>query len=246
MDFLNSYEDVTRAKAYATLEFHNDYYLAFRDLPDIFKKYVKGKKALDFGCGTGRSTRFLKKHGFSAIGIDISTEMIHIAKTLDSTGEYYVEKDGNYSPFSRNSFDLILSAFTFDNIPHDKKVTLFLNLTTLLKRDGIFINLVSSPDMYTHEWASFTTKDFPENNHVKTGDIVKIITTEFEDKRPCYDIFCTDVDYKKIFLKIGLRIIVTIKPLATGKEPYAWVNERTIAPWTIYVLKKTKNDSNKK
>lgn len=240
MDFFNSYEDETRAKAYATLKFHNDYYLAFRDLPDIFKKYVKGKKALDFGCGSGRSTRFLKKHGFSTIGIDISPEMVLIAKTLDSTGEYYVVNDGDYSQFPQNSFNLILSAFTFDNIPHDKKITLFSNLSTLLNNEGILVSLVSAPEIYTHEWTSFTTKDFPENKSAKTGDIVKIITTEFVDKRPCYDIFCTDADYKSIFLKTGLQIIVTVKPLATGEEPYAWVNEKTIAPWTIYVLKKSK------
>lgn len=238
MDFLNSYEDETRAKAYATLEFHNDYYLAFRDLPDIFNTYVKGKNALDFGCGTGRSTRFLKKHGFSVVGIDISTEMIRIAKTLDPTGKYYVVKNGDYTQFSKDSFNLILSAFTFDNIPHAKKELLFSNLITLLKNDGILINLVSSPKMYTNEWASFTTKDFPENKHAKTGDIVKIITTEFVDKRPCYDVFCTDADYKKIYFKTGLKNIIKKKPLATGKEPYSWVNETIIAPWTIYVLKR--------
>jgi ubiquinone/menaquinone biosynthesis C-methylase UbiE len=236
MGFSNSYEDETRAKAYATLEFHNDYYLAFRDLPGILRKYVKGKKALDFGCGTGRSTRFLKKHGFSIIGVDISTEMISIAKTLDPTGEYYVLKDGDCSQFSPESFDLILSTFTFDNIPQEKKVILFSKLTALLNMDGTLVNLVSSPEMYTNEWASFTTKDFPENKHAKTGDIVKIITTEFVDKRPCDDIFCTDEEYKKIYLKVGLQIRLIAKPLAIGTEPYQWVNETIIAPWTIYVL----------
>ncbi len=33
MDFINCYEDVSRAKAYATLEFANTYYLAYRELP---------------------------------------------------------------------------------------------------------------------------------------------------------------------------------------------------------------------
>jgi len=239
MNFLNSYENETRAKAYATLEFHNDYYLAFRDLPDIFRKYVKGKKALDFGCGTGRSTRFLKKHDFSSIGIDISTEMIRIAKTLDPIGEYYLVKNGDYSQFPPGSFNLILSTFTFDNIPQEKKEALLSNLINLLHKDGTLINLVSSPEMYTNEWASFTTKGFPENKHAKTGDIVKIITTEFADKQPCNDIFCSEVDYKKIYLKAGLQIIFTAKPLATGEEPYSWVNETTIAPWTIYILRKT-------
>jgi ubiquinone/menaquinone biosynthesis C-methylase UbiE len=238
MGFSNSYEDETRARAYATLEFHNDYYLAFRDLPTILKKYVNGRKALDFGCGTGRSTRFLTRHGFSAVGVDISAEMVRIATTVDPTGEYHVVSDGDYTQFKPGSFDLILSAFTFDNIPQENKALLLSKLTALLRSDGVLINLVSSPEMYTHEWASFSTKDFPENKHAKTGDIVKIMTTEFADQRPCNDVFCTDEEYQKIYLKTDLQIMLTIKPLATGEEPYPWVKETTIAPWTIYVLRR--------
>jgi len=236
LDFINSYQDEIRAKAYAKLEFHNTYYLAFRDLLDLFKKHVKGNKAIDFGCGTGRSTRFLQKHGFDAIGIDISKYMIINAKKIDPIGKYYLIKDEDYSQFN-NSYDLILSAFTFDNIPLDKKTYLFSGLANLLKKDGRIVNLVSSPEMYTYEWSSFSTKDFPENKNAKSGDIVPIITTDFEDKRPCYDIFCSVKDYKKIYDESGLEIIDKIQPLANGKEPYKWINETTIAPWTIYVLK---------
>ena len=59
MEFFNSYEDKIRAEAYSKLEFHKTYYLVYRDLPNIIEEHVKGKKALDFGCGTGKSTRFL-------------------------------------------------------------------------------------------------------------------------------------------------------------------------------------------
>ncbi len=54
MSFTNCYEDASRAGAYATLEFANTYYLAYRDLPEIISEQVRGKRALDFGCGTGR------------------------------------------------------------------------------------------------------------------------------------------------------------------------------------------------
>lgn len=238
MKFFNSYADETRAKAYAKLEFNNTYYLAFRDLPDIFKKYVKGKKAIDFGCGTGRSTRFLQKYGFSATGIDVSSEMIEFAKKIDPAGKYYVIKDGNYSQLSTNSFDLVLSAFTFDNIVMEKKAALFSGLADLLNEDGKIVNLVSSPEIYLYEWASFSTKDFKENKTAKSGDIVKIVTTDFEDKRPCCDILCLDNDYKNIFSKAGLSVIKIFKPLAKGDESYNWINETRIAPWTIYVLKR--------
>ena len=238
MEFFNSYKDEIRAKAYSKLEFQNTYYLAYRDLPGIIKKYVKGKNALDFGCGTGRSTRFLQKLGFDAVGIDISRDMITIARKLDPKGNYILIQNGDFTKLSNQFYDLILSAFTFDNIPMNKKKNLLMRLANLLNRDGKIINIVSSPDMYTHEWASFSTLDYSENKYAKTGDIVPIITTDIEDKRPCYDILCTDKDYRKIYNESGLKIKKTYNPIAKGDEPYRWINETRIAPWVIYLLGK--------
>lgn len=238
-EFTNVYEDSKRAEAYSKLTFEKTYYLAYRDLPEIISRHVSGKTALDFGCGTGRSTRFLKTLGFSTHGIDISQQMIILAQHLDPTGTYQRIDDGDFSKLPASSYDLILSAFTFDNVPTiEKKVMLFKGLSTLLTQKGVIINLVSSPEIYTHEWATFTTKDFPENHLAKSGDIVRIITTDIHDKRPCYDIYWSVEDYKKVYAQARLHIIRTFKPLATGKEPYQWVTETKIAPWTIYVLKK--------
>jgi ubiquinone/menaquinone biosynthesis C-methylase UbiE len=239
--FSNVYEDSTRAEAYSKLKFDKTYYLAYRDLPKIISEHTSGKNALDFGCGTGRSTRFLQALGFNTIGVDISEEMIRLAQKFDPLGMYRYIEDGDFSSLPHHSYDLVLCAFTFDNIPTmDKKVALFKGLSELLKENGTIINLVSSPVIYTHEWASFTTKNFPENAEAKSGNIVRIITTDIKDTRPCYDIFWSAKDYKKVYTKAKLHIISTHKPLATGDEPYVWVNETTIAPWTIYVLKKKK------
>jgi len=238
-EFSNVYQDSARAEAYSKLKFDKTYYLAYRDLPSIISEYISGKNVLDFGCGTGRSTRVLQTLGYKTIGIDISEEMLTIARRLDPTGEYHRIDDGGFSRLPSSSFDLILSAFTFDNIPTmDMKIRLFNDLTTLLTQNGTIINLISSPEIYTHEWASFTTKNFPENKNAKTGDIVRIITTDIVDKRPCYDIFWSEEDYAIVYSKANLRNIKKYKPLATGKEPYQWINETRIAPWTIYVLKK--------
>ncbi|MCK5152012.1 MAG: class I SAM-dependent methyltransferase [Candidatus Thorarchaeota archaeon] len=123
MDFSNIYEDSDRADAYSKLEFPGTYYLAYRDIPAIISRHVKGKQALDFGCGTGRSTRFLQKLGFQTIGIDISEDMIEKAREIDSEGDYRLIEEGDFSQFERGAFDLILSAFPFDNIPSmEKKV----------------------------------------------------------------------------------------------------------------------------
>ena len=121
MSFSNVYDDTERAEAYATLEFPGTYYLAYRDLPAIITEYVTGREALDFGCGAGRSTRFLKKLGFDVIGIDISSSMIQLAMKLDPNGSYRLVDAGDFSAFEPARFDLVLSAFAFDNIPHVAK-----------------------------------------------------------------------------------------------------------------------------
>jgi ubiquinone/menaquinone biosynthesis C-methylase UbiE len=237
MKFLNSYEDARRAEAYAKLEFPGTYYLAYRDLPEIILEHVKGRKAMDFGCGTGRSTRFLWKLGFDTVGVDIAESMLKKARELDPEGDYRLVEDSDLRQFRANAYDLVLSAFTFDNIPTtEKKVDNFREIGRLLKSEGRIVNLVSSPEIYTHEWASFSTRDFPENKHAKSGDKVRIIQTDTEDKRPVEDVVCTDESYREVFKRAGLESVKTYKPLARESEPYKWVNETTIAPWVIYVL----------
>ena len=97
---VNCYEDANRANAYATLEFANTYYLAYRDLPEILSAHVIGLRALDFGCGTGRSTRMLRKLGFDVTGVDISEDMLHIAKVTDPSGDYRLVLGDNLEQFS--------------------------------------------------------------------------------------------------------------------------------------------------
>jgi len=240
MEFSNSYEDAKRAEAYAKLEFPGTYYLAYRDLPQIIFKHVKGKKAIDFGCGTGRSTRFLRQLGFETIGVDISADMIEKARQIDPQDDYRLVEDGDLSQFKTRTNDLVLSVFTFDNIPTmQKKVRNFTEIRRLLKDEGVVISLVSSPEIYVHEWASFSTKDFPENNQAKSGDKVRIIITAVEDKRPVEDIVWTDECYREVYEKAELSLVETCKPLGKKDEPYRWVNETRIAPWVIYVLRKS-------
>lgn len=238
MEYSNSYEDPKRAEAYSKLEFPGTYYLAYRDLPTIIFEHVKGRRAIDFGCGAGRSTRFLQKLGFSTIGVDIAEDMVKKAREIDPRGNYRLIKDGDLNQFENNAYDLVLSVFTFDNIPTmEKKVKNFREIGRLLKAEGRIVNLVSSPEIYTHEWASFSTKDFPENKYAESGDKVRIIQTDLEDKRPVEDVIWTDESYQEVFRKTGLEPVKTYKPLAKENEPYKWVNETRIAPWVIYVLK---------
>jgi len=239
MDFFNVYEDPKRADSYSRLEFPGTYYLAFRDLPAIIAEHVKGTRAVDFGCGAGRSTRFLRKLGFDAIGIDVSADTLTRAWEIDPEGDYRLVEGADFREIGIGSWDLVLSAFTFDNIPtRDLKVKTFRALAALLAPGGAIVNLVSSPDIYTHEWASFTTKDFPENQNAKSGDKVKIVMTDVDDRRPVEDVVWSDEAYREVYRASGLEEVAKRAPLGRDDEPYPWVSETRVAPWVIYVLKK--------
>jgi SAM-dependent methyltransferase len=238
-DFSNVYDDTARAASYDKLEFPGSYYLAYRDLPAIMAERIKGKKALDFGCGTGRSTRFLRGLSFDVTGVDISRPMLDRARERDPGGDYRLVQEGGLEDFPAGTFDLVLSVFTFDNIPTmEKKVSLFTSLRRVLAEEGCVLSLVSSPDIYVNEWASFSTKDFPENRNARSGDRVKIVMLDVEDRRPVEDIIWSDEDYREVYRRAGLTPLETRRPLATAMEPYDWVSETRIAPWVIYVLGK--------
>ena len=235
-NFRNTYEDSARARAYAQLGFPGTYHLAFRDLPALIQKHVHGTRALDFGCGTGRSTRFLERLGFTAVGVDISLPMLEQARGIDPTGDYRLVTDESIATLD-GPFDLIFAAFTFDNIPTDAaKVCALRALRTLLASGGRLIAVVSSPEIYQHEWVSFSTKAFPENRRARDGDRVRIVMLDVPDQRPVEDVVCSDEHYRALFAGLGLGVVEFLRPLGARDDGIPWVTEMRLAPWSIYVL----------
>ena len=234
----NAYDDAQRAEAYAALQFPGTYYLAFRDLPALIADHVSGRCALDFGCGAGRSTIFLRKLGFEVTGIDISPSMIALARKADPGGSYQLIAEGGFSALPPRSFDLVLSAFAFDNIAGaGQRATLLRGLGELLSANGRIILVGSAPEIYTHEWASFTTREFPGNRAARSGDAVQIVIKEGTDQRPVVDYFWADADYLQLFAAAGVEVLECRRPLGRSDEPYEWQAELTIPPWVIYVLR---------
>lgn len=78
-------------------------------------------KVLDAACGTGRYANHLKKNGFKVVGLDISKDMLHIAKKIDSNINY-VHGDLRKLPFKNNGFDLVVSGLGLNQIKDIKPV----------------------------------------------------------------------------------------------------------------------------
>ena len=80
-------------------------------LESVFKKYnLKGKSILDIGCGTGLHMQELSKRGYSLTGLDLSPEMIDLAKKRNPSAEFHIADMSNFSLHKK--FDIILCLFS--------------------------------------------------------------------------------------------------------------------------------------
>mgnify|MGYP003993220639 FL=1 len=108
------------------------------------KKHLKGSHiVLDYGCGTGTASYVLAGQVKEIHGIDISSEMIRIAKeksAVNSAENLSFEKADIFEEkFHNESFDVILAFNMLHTVPNPQNITHRIN--DLLKPDGLFISI---------------------------------------------------------------------------------------------------------
>src|SRR6187549_3972491 len=110
-DYSNKSLQYTKAGITGTL------ILAYKEFDKLFNQYLKeGKRALDFGCGAGRSTRYLKETGLSVHGVDIDPSMLIQARMEDRDDIYHLIED-NKIPQRDAYYDLVFSSLVLLEIP---------------------------------------------------------------------------------------------------------------------------------
>ena len=99
-------------------------------------------KVLDFGCGSGLLTRWLKEKGVDAQGVDFSRSLIDIAKkeTPDIT---YTVADITCAPYATGSFDIIVSGLVMHYV--QDLCTVFSEAARILSTNGLFIFTMHHP-----------------------------------------------------------------------------------------------------
>lgn len=207
-------------------------YLGYRDLPEIIKRHVNGKKALDFGCGTGFSTKLLADLSFDVTGVDISERMLVQAKSLYKNLSFL--KIGHSAlPFDSCSFDLVLSTFVLFDIPNLTLLGSYLKETQrVLKPHGKFIAVTGSEYFHKNNW--LTAKTNIENNRsLGSGSLFKTYSVEL-------DLFFHDVvylhdDYLKAFKEANLVFEALCQPFGKKTDGIAWQTEWDWPPFSIYV-----------
>jgi SAM-dependent methyltransferase len=224
------------AGEYAELGMEGTQYLAFRDISMLIEEYAGSiASVLDYGCGAGRSTRFLKRQGFDAVGVDVSQEMLEQARSKDSSGEYHDIPSGHL-PFEDSSFDLVFSSFVFLEVSRIEEIEGILKeMKRVLRKDGTVIFVTASMEASEGDWVSLSYS-FPENDKpLRSGDTVKLLIRDIDVV--LHDYYWTDDDYTQAAERAGLTVASIHKPLGSRDDSIEWRDETTMSPVAIYVLK---------
>lgn len=112
---------------------------------ELVSSNIKNLKLLDVGCGPGIHLKKYIEQGAVGFGIDISTEMIRLAKTYCPEGNFKPGSIYNLE-FEDNSFDIITASFVLDHVLDLKKA--IIEIKRVLKKDGLFIFSVPHPIIY--------------------------------------------------------------------------------------------------
>jgi SAM-dependent methyltransferase len=106
---------------------------------------VAGRRVLDAGCGTGRASVWLAEQGAEVVGVDISPEMLRVAREDVPAGSFHVGDLADPLPFEDGSFDVVVSSLVMHYL-RDWVPTL-RELRRVLRPDGVVVMSTHHPAM---------------------------------------------------------------------------------------------------
>lgn len=144
---------------------YDDYYVRSISLLKEYKD--KAKNIADLGAGTGLLTKemFLLYPEARFTLIDLSADMLEIAKTRFAGLDNFEYLEDDYISHLPNDYDIICSALSIHHLENDDKPNVYANICKSLSDGGIFVTLdqfcASSPiinDMYNTWWMNYIDK----------------------------------------------------------------------------------------
>ncbi|MDO8460468.1 MAG: class I SAM-dependent methyltransferase [Nanoarchaeota archaeon] len=216
----------------------------YKELPNL-----NGKSVLCIGCGAGEECEHINSLGAKkVIGIDISKELIDIAKKNYPTIDFYV-MDMEKLKFKNESFDFIYSSLVMHYVKDWTKV--LKEVKRVLKSNGIFLFSTHNP-VY---WGAERKKDKSGKSQFlgySEKDGVYVTHGDYLNSRKINDIWFNNfkVTYYhrpislllKDILKSSFKIedCIEPKPLASVKklDLNFWIKANKIPLFIIFKLKK--------
>ncbi len=204
------------------LETNTDSYQAKVIAPNLLRIIApkKGEIVLDLACGQGYFTRLISNTGALVTGVDLSKELIVIAKEKSPSISYNVASSEN-TGLKKESVDTVITVLAFENIKKiDETVA---EIQRVLKKEGRFILVMLHPAFRIPQhadWGFDTKKDLQYRRVDKYLSEIKI-DIELNPHKGQKNVISTTFHrplqwYMKIFKKHGFAM--------TGMEE--WISHK--------------------
>jgi SAM-dependent methyltransferase len=191
---------------------------------------IRGRVLLDFGCGAGRSSAFLRSLGAGLVyGVDRDRDMIGkaLARRLEGAVFKHMEEA---VPLRDESVDAAVS------------LNVFIELRTLaemgracrevartLRPGGTFIVESTSPLAFGHTFRSYR---YPVSGELRSGQVTPCIVSTPAGELVIGDTYWTEDDYAGALGQAGLTVTAISYPVP--RDPSAWsTDEAVVSPCVV-------------
>ncbi len=106
---------------------------------------VGGRDVLDAGCGTGYLSRKLSECGARVVGVDLSENMIGIAKEMSPELDFRVESVTGLRSLEDDRFDLVIANYVLMDVPFLEETIDAFYRVPVLRSDGVAVVIFSHP-----------------------------------------------------------------------------------------------------
>lgn len=225
------YYRASDAKLYSTLGIEGTTYEIGFDAVRELLGHMEGKTFLDFGCGAGRSTVFLKALGAEHVyGVDHDRNMISMALSRKLGGVTFMHIHERI-PLPDASVDGAASLNVFVEIRTLREMSdICADITRTLRPSGTFILDSSSPMAFGHTFRSYS---YPSTGHLESGDRTPCIVTTPNGQVIIEDTYWTEDDYVSALTQAGLTVDTIDYP--RPRDPSAWSTDEASVPPCIVI-----------
>jgi len=192
---------------------------------------IMNKSILDYGCGSGTFCRFLSEKKAIVTGVDISENMIKVAKDTNTDGiNYFQITSGNLDFLPENTFDYVVSNFVFCTISTRQEIIKVMNsINRVLRKNGSLIIMNTNWDKSNgQEFISFKLR------YSKSLFPGKPVTAVIKTEPPIIlkDYYWSKANYSELLTESGFEIRGISEPLAKGNH-IPWLAEKSYPPYHI-------------
>ena len=196
----NGYDEFVR-KSYSAMFIE-------KPLVDKYLKSLVGSSthALDIGCGTGHSIKYLLDLGVkekNVLGVDMNPDMLRVArKNLPKV--QFITTDLSNLKLKKSNYDLLLSVMVFHYLSEKKLRKVIENISEFLKKGGHLFFITLHPLRYIHDYPDYYS-DKPKRESTGWGTKIKYYHK-------------TVSKYLNVVIDSGLEIVAVEEPLPIGKN----------------------------